>query len=166
MKFSLIKQVFIALLSFSKSLATRCLFLNDEPCMVRSTLIDLNPFDLKYYPFMISLDKCTGSCNVLSPKICIATETKYIKVKAFNVIINKSETKTISNVFYVIVNANSIVQHVIQIINGIIKHVNVHVKTIIIAKKIIAGILAHVFVRMGNIYKVLLILQWSSVMKL
>ena len=46
--FSLIKQVFIVLLSNSKSLATKCLSLNDEPCMVRPTFIDLNPVELKY----------------------------------------------------------------------------------------------------------------------
>ena len=46
-----------------------------------------------------------------------------------------------------IVNANSIVQYVIQIKNEITKHVNVHVKVIVSAKKIIVGILAHVFVR-------------------
>ena len=53
--FSLIKQVFIVLLSFSESLAriakvferTKCLYLNDEPCMVRLTFIDLNPLELK-----------------------------------------------------------------------------------------------------------------------
>ena len=45
--------------------------LNDEPCMVSPTLIDLNPFELKYYPFMISLEQCSGSCNILSPKICV-----------------------------------------------------------------------------------------------
>ena len=50
-----------------------------------------------------------------------------------------------------IVNANSIVQYVIQIKNGIIKHVNVNIKIIISEKKIIAGILAHVFVRIANI---------------
>ena len=55
--FSLIKQVFIVLLSFSSSLATKCLFLNDEPYLIRPTLINLNPAELKYYPFMISLDK-------------------------------------------------------------------------------------------------------------
>ena len=38
--------------------------LNDESCMLRPTLIDLNPIKLKYYPFMISLDKSTGSCNI------------------------------------------------------------------------------------------------------
>ena len=49
----------IVLLSFSIFLATKCLFLNDESCMVRPTLIDINPDELKYYPFMISFNKCT-----------------------------------------------------------------------------------------------------------
>ena len=74
--FSLIKQVFIVLLSFSELFATKCLSLTDEPCMIWYSLIDLNPVVLKYYPFMISLDKCSGSCNVLSPKICIPKEQK------------------------------------------------------------------------------------------
>ena len=56
--------------------------LNDEPCLVRPTLSDMNSVDLKYYLFMISLNKCTGSCNVLSPpKICVTKETKDINVK-------------------------------------------------------------------------------------
>ena len=50
-----------------------------------------------------------------------------------------------------IVNANSIVQYVIQIKNEIIKHVNVNIKIIVGAKKIIVGILAHVFVRIVSI---------------
>ena len=65
--FSIFKQALIVLLSFSSSLATKCVSLNDEPCMFRPTVIDLNPVELTYYPFMISLDKCNGSCNVLSP---------------------------------------------------------------------------------------------------
>ena len=38
-------SLFIVILSFSKSLAsdpTKCLFLNDEPCMIRPTLIDMS----------------------------------------------------------------------------------------------------------------------------
>ena len=46
-----------------------------------------------------------------------------------------------------IVNANSIVQYVIQIKNGIIKYVKVNSKIIVITIKIIVGILAHAFVR-------------------
>ena len=47
----------MALLSFSVSLATKYMSLSNEPCMVRPTDIDLNPIDLNYYRFMISLDK-------------------------------------------------------------------------------------------------------------
>ena len=76
-------SLFIVLLNFSSSLArdrTKCSSLNGEPCMVRPTLIDLNPGELKYYPLVISLNKCTGSCNVLSPKIRVPKETKDIYV--------------------------------------------------------------------------------------
>ena len=54
-------SLFIVLLRFSSSLATKYLFLNDETCMARPTLINLNPVELKYYLLMISLNKCTGS---------------------------------------------------------------------------------------------------------
>ena len=58
---------FIVLLSSLAHVAdpTKCLFLNYEPCMVRPTIIDMNSIDLKYFSFMISLNKNTGSCNVL-----------------------------------------------------------------------------------------------------
>ena len=46
-----------------------------------------------------------------------------------------------------IINANTIVQHVIQVKNGITKHVNVNLKINVTAKKIMVGILAHLFVR-------------------
>ena len=49
-------SLFIVLLSFIESLAheakisdrTKCLFLNDEPFMIRPTVIDMNPVELKY----------------------------------------------------------------------------------------------------------------------
>ena len=87
------KHVFVV---FSEYLATKCLFLNDEPCMVRPTLIDLNPVELRYYPFVISLNKCTGGCSVLSPKIYFPKETKDINVKVSNTIKNQNEAKTMA----------------------------------------------------------------------
>ena len=57
--------------------------------MITPSLIDLNPVELNYYPFMISLDKCNGSCNAvddLSTKIRVPSETKYENVKVFNMI--------------------------------------------------------------------------------
>ena len=51
--------------------------------MLLPTIIDLNPVELKYYLFIITLNKCTGTCNVLSPKICLPKETKDINFKTF-----------------------------------------------------------------------------------
>ena len=102
--FRLIKQVFIVLFSFSSSLATTCLSLNDEACMVRATLIDSNPAERKY------LDKCNKRYNVLSPKTCVPPkETKDINVEVFDMIATKNEAKAMTKQFHVIVNVNSIV---------------------------------------------------------
>ena len=50
-----------------------------------------------------------------------------------------------------IANANSIVQLAIQIKNGIMILANASVKSIVSAKMVIVGILAHVFAEMANI---------------
>ena len=65
--------------------------------MVKPILIDLNPVELKYYPFTVSIDECSGSCNVLSSKICVAKKRKKnINVKVFYMITNKNEAKTMA----------------------------------------------------------------------
>ena len=113
---------------------------------------------------MISLDKCTGRCNVLSPNIYVFQRNlmlkKCINVKAFNIIANKNEAKIMAKhiscdlkckLNKTTFNSNK---------NVTMKHVNVNVKITVSAKKIIAGILAHVFVRItSTLKKVLLIFQ-------
>ena len=88
----------------------------------------MNPNELECYPFMISLNKQTGIFNFLSPKSCIPKETKNINAKAFNLIGKKEKAKTMTEHILigiiVNVNTNSIVQDVIQIKNGIMKHAN------------------------------------------
>ena len=64
--------MFIVLLNFSSYLETKCMSLNNEPCMVGPT-----PIDLKYYPFM----NCNGSCNVLSPERCVPKTQKTCMLK-------------------------------------------------------------------------------------
>ena len=59
--------------------------------MVRPTLINLNPVELRYYLFMISLDKFSGSFDILSPKICVPKKTKDLNVELFNMIINNNK---------------------------------------------------------------------------
>ena len=51
--------------------------------MVRPTLIDLNTVEFNYYPLMVSLGKCSWSCNSaddLSTKICILSKAMDINV--------------------------------------------------------------------------------------
>ena len=67
--------------------------------MCRPSLINLKPVELKYYPFMISLDKCNGSCNVLSPKNVLKKNTKDTNIKVFNMITNKNEAKAMPKMF-------------------------------------------------------------------
>ena len=62
------------------------------------------------------------------------------------------------SIFNLMVSVNSIIKNVIQIKNRIMKDVNVSVKIIVHAKKIIVGILANIFVRIAIIQKVLLII--------
>ena len=51
--------------------------------MARPILIDLNPDEhnegLRYYPFMVNLDRCNGICstfNDLSNRICVPNKTE------------------------------------------------------------------------------------------
>ena len=100
---------------------------------------------------MISSDKCSGSCNVLSPKICFPKEAKDINVKAFNMIPNKSETKSMTKYISCDCKCKFNTTTWIQTKNVIIKHVNVNVKLILHAKKIVFGILGHVLVKIAII---------------
>ena len=118
--------------------------------MIRPTLIDLNHLGLKYYPIMISIDKCTGSCNALSPKNVFHKKQK-TNVKALNMITNKNEARAMAKHISCDCKCKFSSTIVIQIKIGIIKHVNENVKIIISAKMIIVGILAQVFVRIASI---------------
>ena len=65
--------------------------------MVRPTLIDLNPVECKYYPFMISLDKCSGRCYIGSLYIYIYyIYTKIKKPKTGCVRVNIKQKNTFS----------------------------------------------------------------------
>ena len=71
--------MFTVLLSFSISLATKRMSLNNEPCITRPFLIDINSVKFKRYPFMINLDKWSRSCNAvdnLSTKTCSRVKQK------------------------------------------------------------------------------------------
>ena len=65
-----LNKLFLGLLNFRESLTNMdnvsslaiCISLNNQLCMARPTLIDLNPDEynqgLRCYPFMVNLDMC------------------------------------------------------------------------------------------------------------
>ena len=99
--------------------------------MVRTTFVDLNNIELKYYSFMISLNKLSGICNVLSPKMCFLKEKKYINVKVFNMITSKKETKTMAK--YISCDFNSTTYNSNQKWSN--ENVNVSVKIIVYTRR-------------------------------
>ena len=55
--------------------------------------------ELNYYPFMISLVKCNGSCVTLtkiSGRICVPNKTEVVNLRVFNLITRKNESKTLA----------------------------------------------------------------------
>ena len=55
--FRFIKKMFTQLLGFGGSIATKSVYLNNEPCQVRPRLIDVNSNEPIYHPFVVSTNK-------------------------------------------------------------------------------------------------------------
>ena len=117
--------------------------------MIKPTLIDLNPVENKYYQFMINLNKCTGSYNVLFLKICVEKETRDINVKEFNMITNKNKDKAM--IEHILCHCkckfNSTICNSNQKSNN--KTCQWECKNYRMCKKV--GFLAHVFVRIVSV---------------
>ena len=99
-----IKEAYIALLSFSGSIAraakvtgyAKCMFLNNELCIARSKLIDSNLEELHYDSQIVSLNRCKGICNIfdnLSSTICILNKREYLSLNVFHLIKEINDSK-------------------------------------------------------------------------
>ena len=61
--------------------------------MTQPSLVNLHPNkysqEFHYYPFVVKLDICVGSCNTLndlSDKVCVSNKTKDLNLSVFNMI--------------------------------------------------------------------------------
>ena len=129
----LIYQVFIALLNFSRSSTTKYVSLDNDPCRIRPTLLDINHVELNHCPFMNTLE------NVMLLVICLQNYVFQVNqrwtVKVFDMITKINKVKTLVKHTSSDWNANSIVQHANQIINAIMVNIKASVKCIVRAKK-------------------------------
>ena len=76
-----------------------CIFLNNQPCKIRPTLINFNSGEynqgLSYCPFIVNLDRCNGSCNSLDD-LSNRNKWKIWIVCVFNMITQINESKTLT----------------------------------------------------------------------
>ena len=66
--------------------------------MSRPKIMNLNPNESVFYPYSISINKCSGSCNNINnlfAKMCVPDITKNINAKVFNLMSRTSESKQI-----------------------------------------------------------------------
>ena len=89
----------LVLLCFGESLTIKCISLNNQSCLVRPTLIDLNPGELYYHPVTITPNRCDGSCNTTKDpfgRICIPNKMEDVNLKVLEMIKGITESKTLA----------------------------------------------------------------------
>ena len=98
-----IREMFIVLelvlFCYDGALFIKCVSMNNQPCLVRPTLIDLNPDKHHYYPFIVSMSRCDGSCNTLEDpfgRICIPNKIKNLNLEVLNIIKGINESRTLA----------------------------------------------------------------------
>ena len=135
-----------------------CMSLSNHKCMTQLTLINLRPNEyrqeLHYYLFAINLDRCAGSSYIpddLCNKVCIPNEIEDLNLGLFNMIAEISESKLLAKHTYANVNANLMVENVIQVKSEIMINVNASAKNIIYVKNNIFGTRLHGVAKMVNI---------------
>ena len=77
--------------------------LSNQKCMIQPTFINLHPNEYSqefhYYPFVVKLDRCVGSCNNLnglSNKVCVPNKAEDLNLSVFYMITGIKESKTLA----------------------------------------------------------------------
>ena len=75
----------------------------EQSKMIQPTFINLHPneysHDFHYYPFVVKLDRCSGSCstmNDLSNKACASNKKEDLNLSIFNMISGITEPKALA----------------------------------------------------------------------
>ena len=96
-----IKKCFFTAITFinfnlSNVNSLECVSMNNEECKIRTEIINLNNNEPMFYPYIIKINRCKGSCNtIIDPyaKRCVPDEVKNTNVKAFNLMSRTNETR-------------------------------------------------------------------------
>ena len=77
--------------------------LSNQKCMTQPNLINLHlnehSQELRYYPCVVNLDRCAGSCNTLdslSRRVCVSNKTEDLNLHIFNITTKINESRTLT----------------------------------------------------------------------
>ena len=98
-----IKQLFVvAMIFFSFTLlkvnSLECVSMNNEKCKTTTKITNINNNEPVFYPFIVKVNKCSGSCNNINDpyaKLFVPDVVKNINVKVFNLMSWNNQTKYI-----------------------------------------------------------------------
>ena len=104
--------------------------------MTQPTLINLHANEYSqefhYYPFVVKLDRCVGSCNTindLSNKVCILNKAEDLNLSVFNMVTGINESETVTKHISCECKCKLDGTKCIQINDGITINIDVSVKT-------------------------------------
>ena len=76
----------------------KCVPINNQECKLKPEIVNVNSNETIFYPYSISANKCSGSCNNINnayAKLCVRDAVKNSNIKAFNLISKTDETRHI-----------------------------------------------------------------------
>ena len=75
-----------------------CVSVNNQECIVRPEIVDVNSNEPVFYRFTIKTSKCSGSCNNIKDlyaNFCVTDFVKNMNIKVFNLVSRTNETRNV-----------------------------------------------------------------------
>ena len=69
--------------------------MNNQECKIRTEIINISSNELSFHPYIILVNKCSGSCNNINDpyaKLCVSDVVKNMNIKVFNLMSITDET--------------------------------------------------------------------------
>ena len=96
----IIKVFVVAMAFFSRNAfkvnPLECVLMNNQERKIRTKIVDINNNEHSFYPFSISINKCSGSCkntNESYTTLCVPHVVRNINAKIFNLMSKTNETR-------------------------------------------------------------------------
>ena len=71
-------------MSFYSCNTLKCVSINNQECKVRPEMININSNEHPFYPYIVKISKCSGSCNNINDlcaRLCVPDAVKNMNVE-------------------------------------------------------------------------------------